>query len=284
MIKINRLEEAYKILTNLCDQEPLNANHWLNKGACLRGSKYTIAAARAIKKGLSLNPNNRKLEKALGQIMIEQGDISQGLRLLEGTKERNEDLNTQDLFNYQFAASAYNLVDENELRSKARSWEKNIGDKAITNIWRDRAREDINERKICIGILSNDLADHPVGIVLAPIFKYIDKSRVELIAFSTGHTEDDINAIGRYTDNWVDISRCSSIQGARMISDLKIDVLIETGGYTAGSRLDVLIHNPAPVQLSYLGYFAPTYLKCIDGWIGDNILFKELSGENKITN
>ena len=50
LIKIDRLEEAYKILTNLCDQEPLNANHWLNKGACLRGSKYTIAAARAIKK------------------------------------------------------------------------------------------------------------------------------------------------------------------------------------------------------------------------------------------
>ena len=29
--------------------------------------------------------------------------------------------------------------------------------------------------------------------------------------------------------------------------------------------------------MSYLGYFAPTYLKCIDGWIGDKILFDNLN-------
>ena len=28
--------------------------------------------------------------------------------------------------------------------------------------------------------------------------------------------------------------------------------------------------------MSYLGYFAPTYLDCIDYWIGDDTLFKNL--------
>ena len=36
------------------------------------------------------------------------------------------------------------------------------------------------------------------------------------------------------------------------------------------------MHKPAPIQLSYLGYFAPTYLKAIDGWIGDEELFGDL--------
>ena len=32
----------------------------------------------------------------------------------------------------------------------------------------------------------------------------------------------------------------------------------------------------APIQLSYLGYFAPVFLDCIDGWIGDKQLFSTL--------
>ena len=37
--------------------------------------------------------------------------------------------------------------------------------------------------------------------------------------------------------------------------------------------MDVLCHKPARIQLSYLGYFGPTYLNCIDGWIGDKEVF-----------
>ena len=32
-----------------------------------------------------------------------------------------------------------------------------------------------------------------------------------------------------------------------------------------------------PIQPSYLGYPGPTYLKCVDGWIGDKILFEQLN-------
>ena len=54
-------------------------------------------------------------------------------------------------------------------------------------------------------------------------------------------------------------------------------MLIELGGYTSNSRLGILTYKPARVQLSYLGYFAPTYLKSIDGWIGDAELFAGLN-------
>ena len=60
---------------------------------------------------------------------------------------------------------------------------------------------------------------------------------------------------------------------ARQIAAQGLDLLIELGGYTAHSRIKALIHRPVPVQLSYLGYFAPTYLRAIDGWIGDRELF-----------
>ena len=37
----------------------------------------------------------------------------------------------------------------------------------------------------------------------------------------------------------------------------------------------ILTAKPAPIQLSYLGYFASTHLKCIDGIIRDKKLFPE---------
>ena len=59
------------------------------------------------------------------------------------------------------------------------------------------------------------------------------------------------------------------------------DVLVELGGYTAHNRMAVLVHKPAKIQLSYLGYCAPTYLDCIDGWIGDETLFVPLDSDNR---
>ena len=69
----------------------------------------------------------------------------------------------------------------------------------------------------------------------------------------------------------------SDAQAARLIAELRLDVLVELGGYTSGSRLGILVHRPAPIQLSYLGYPAPTYLNSIDGWLGDKVLFGGLS-------
>ena len=61
------------------------------------------------------------------------------------------------------------------------------------------------------------------------------------------------------------------------MADLRLDVLVELGGFTGESRLEILCHRPAPIQLSYLGYRSPTYLKCIDGWLGDSVLFEDLN-------
>ena len=39
------------------------------------------------------------------------------------------------------------------------------------------------------------------------------------------------------------------------VSDVQLDILIELGGFTADSRIEILLRSP--IQLSYLGYFEP---------------------------
>lgn len=71
------------------------------------------------------------------------------------------------------------------------------------------------------------------------------------------------------------------VHAARIMADCKLDIIVELGGFTGGSRLSVLVHRPCRRQISYLGYFSPTYLNCIDAWIGDEALFGGLDKVEK---
>ena len=93
------------------------------------------------------------------------------------------------------------------------------------------------------------------------------------------HKDTIYEEIKRYSDYWIDITEYDDMSATKVIADLQLDIIIELGGYTGGTRLGVLCSKCAPIQLSYLGYFAPTYLKTIDGWIGDKALFH---GNSKI--
>ncbi|WP_313778852.1 O-linked N-acetylglucosamine transferase family protein [Thiorhodovibrio frisius] len=66
-----------------------------------------------------------------------------------------------------------------------------------------------------------------------------------------------------------DITRLDDAALAQCIQTEQIDVLIDLSGHTAGSRLSVFAHRPAPVQLSWLGYFATTGLTTLDAVLLD---------------
>jgi protein O-GlcNAc transferase len=136
-------------------------------------------------------------------------------------------------------------------------------------------------RPLRVGYLSADFCNHPVGRFLLPVIEAHDPGSVEVVGLSCGPHEDHVQLqLRRHCKEWLNLRHASDLEAARMVSDLELDLIIELGGYTAGSRLGILCHKPAPVQLSYLGYFAPTYLACMDGWIGDRVLFGGLGDED----
>lgn len=123
-----------------------------------------------------------------------------------------------------------------------------------------------------IGFVSGDLKNHPVGYFLESILSKINKQHFELIAYKTTYFEDDLSArIKPFFTLWLDISQLNDSQAAEQIYNDKIDILIDLSGHTAMNRLPVFAIKPAPVQVSWLGYWASTGLSCIDYLITDPI-------------
>jgi predicted O-linked N-acetylglucosamine transferase (SPINDLY family) len=93
---------------------------------------------------------------------------------------------------------------------------------------------------------------------------------VELIAYPTQAKEDDLTGrIKPYFSKWHSLVGLSDEEAAKRIHQDGVHVLIDLSGHTAHNRLPVFAYKPAPVQATWLGYFATTGVKEIDYIIGD---------------
>jgi len=278
----DRYEDAVPAWLDLCRTNPEEPIHWLNLGACLKSLKNMVASYRTLKEGYKWHPQDNNLMQSLGQSLAELGNFEASIELLKQSLEISDRLPDSHLFNLQFLGGGYGLVGSDERKRMALDWEKQKIVNSVGNLWADVIRKPIDERCLRIGYLSADFCNHPVGRFMLPLLESHKHDPIEVWGISCGSHWDHISeSIKSACKGWIDIQYVSDQMAARLLSDLKLDVIVELGGYTAGSRLGVLTHKPAPVQLSYLGFFAPTYLKCIDGWVGDEILFKKLNDSDR---
>ena len=132
-----------------------------------------------------------------------------------------------------------------------------------------RARQ-ARGRPLRVGFVSGDLRQHPVGIFLESVLAHLDRTRIEPHAYVTFVVEDDVTArLKSGFASWKKLTCLNRDQAARMIHDDGIDVLVDLAGHTNWSGLPVFAHRPAPVQASWLGFFATTGCRAIDYFIGD---------------
>jgi predicted O-linked N-acetylglucosamine transferase (SPINDLY family) len=110
-----------------------------------------------------------------------------------------------------------------------------------------------------IGWLSGDLCQHPVGLFLWPLVERLrEEPGVEMVFYDTKPREDWLSAQLRGFGLWRVVAGLSDTEVAEQIRNDQLSILIELSGHTAGNRLPVLLHRPAPVQWSWLGYWATT--------------------------
>lgn len=127
------------------------------------------------------------------------------------------------------------------------------------------------EGRIRIGYASGDLCMHAVGLLTAELYELHDKSRFELFAFDWSR-EDGTPLRARIKgsfEHFVSLHGQTDEAAAQTIAQAGIDVLVDLQGLTNGARPNILVHRPAPVQVSYLGLPATSAVPGVDWMLAD---------------
>ena len=127
----------------------------------------------------------------------------------------------------------------------------------------------LDGRCLRIGYVSADFCQHTVGLFVKAVLAAHNKSRVQVFAYSAGLVKDWVTHQIRAATEFRDVAGLDDSQLAKLIQDDAIDVLVDLSGHTAGSRLTVFALRPAPVLVSWLGYFASTGLPYMDAVLLD---------------
>ena len=127
-----------------------------------------------------------------------------------------------------------------------------------------------DEDRLRIGFVSGDLRSHPVGYFIEGLLAQLQSSSIELFAYPNMSTGDELTGrLSAYFDKWSPLAGLNDMDAAEKIHNDGIHILIDLSGHTAKNRLSVFAWKPAPIQVSWLGYFASTGLSEMDYILGD---------------
>jgi len=71
------------------------------------------------------------------------------------------------------------------------------------------------------------------------------------------------------SDSWIDALLLSDDELAKQVNEDRIDILVDLSGHTAYNRLPSFALKPAPIQVTWIGYFHSTGMETIDYFITD---------------
>jgi len=121
------------------------------------------------------------------------------------------------------------------------------------------------DRRLRIGYVSADFRRHSAAYAFAPILLNHDRSRFDTVCYSQGGAEDAMTGQLRAAATlWRSIRGMPDDAVARQIQADAIDILVDLSGHSAGNRLLVFAHKPAPVQVSAWGHVTGTGLSAMD--------------------
>ncbi len=113
--------------------------------------------------------------------------------------------------------------------------------------------------RLRVGFVSGDLRNHPVGFFLENLLEHLAGSRLDLLAYPTVvHSDALTSRIQRRFRTWKPLYGLSDQAAAEMIHGDGVHVLVDLSGHSGQNRLAAFAWKPAPVQVSWLGYFATT--------------------------
>jgi predicted O-linked N-acetylglucosamine transferase (SPINDLY family) len=241
-----------------------------NLGNLLREEGRLTQAVECFKTVITLQPDYAEAHNNLANALVDLGELDaaigayrRALALKPGLLEARSNLLFILSYRDDLSQADY-LTEAVEFGRVATAGAKPWRD------WRVSLSAETRSAPLRVGLVSGDLKTHPTGHFLESILAHIDRSRIDLVAYPTRRVEDALTVrIKPYFSAWTPLASMNDEQAAARIRDDRIDLLLDLSGHMNFNRLPLFAWRPAPVQASWLGYFASTGLPAMNYLLGD---------------
>ena len=242
----------------------------------LKNKRYE-EAVNYYKNLIARNPNDQEYQTNLAGALIESLNFEEGIQLLEKILDKNID-NRRALSSYLFNQNYNPKNDSNKINNYIKKFNQSSKKRKlkIINFCFEK-----NPKKINIGFVSPDFRSHPVGYALTNVIQHLKSYNFNLFGYYSFTLNDGLTEKFKKDFNYFyNISDLNDEQAINKIRSDGIHILIDLAGYTFNNRLSIFFNNPAPVQVSMLGYLSSTGIKEIKYKIGDPYIYPETLEKN----
>lgn len=261
---LGQTQAALASLARASELQPDSATAWCNLGTAYHDMRQYERAERCYRRATEIDPAHAAAHAHLAVLCMDRGDVLAAQAEFDLALARNPgDLRTRsnqlwalchqdDPQRYVAAAKAYGRSLEGNCRPFT-DWHLAGGSHPLR-----------------VGLVSGDLRAHPVGYFIESVLGALSSRGIELHAFPTSSHEDaTTKRLRMLCAGWTPLVGMSDQVAAGRIRDERIHVLVDLAGHTAHNRLPVFAWRPAPVQVSWLGYFASTGVPGMDYVLAD---------------
>lgn len=265
-----RYEEADGYQMRLLAMQPQRADIWLNNAYANRRLEHYALAEERYRLVLSMEPDNYEAWFGVGKTCHFQQNYEGACAALErATALKPDSIEAwQDLvLNRLYVLGAVEAGARDSF---------SLGDILTRQAVKVPKPAATLKQKLHIGLVSSDLRNHPVGMFAEGLL-LSDAARGFLWTAYANSTVFDKQSekLRPAFEAWHQVKDWCDEKLIGQIREDGIDILIDLNGYTAGHRLGVFAAQAAPVQASWLGYFATTGIPAMQAIIADGYCVPE---------
>jgi predicted O-linked N-acetylglucosamine transferase (SPINDLY family) len=255
------LEQALGLRTD-------SAGAWYNLGQVRFSLDQLDGAEAALRRALELDPASIDAYQLLASVLRASARIAEALETLAAARRLEParfDLESMELHTLTLS----DAITAEQLYARHRAYGNRL-EAAVAPGYAPHANPKAPDRRLRVGYVSGDFNRHPVAWFALPLLERHDRAAVEVVCYATGGKRDEVTQRVRdAADLWRDAAALDEAQLADAIHADAIDVLVDLTGHAGVLRLGTFARQPAPVQVSWLGYLHSTGLTRIGFRLSD---------------
>jgi predicted O-linked N-acetylglucosamine transferase (SPINDLY family) len=268
--ELSRNEEAIGCFRDALAAAPDDADVHYNWGLVQMRSGRLQEAAERFRAALQIDPHLAEAESALAGVLYSMGragEAAEACTRVLRLRPDDAETHSQLLFLLQHSAD----VTPRQIFDEHGKWaQRHAAGLSPEVVLHANPRDP--ERRLRVGYVSGDFRRHSVAHFFEPVLKAHDRDGFEIVCYyNLSHADETTNRLRRAADGWREILRMGDEEVASLIRADRIDILVDLSGHTKHNRLLVFARNPAPVQVTWLGYPATTGLRAVGYRVSDAI-------------